>query len=544
MKILVCASFYFVLALGWAFGKSLCEKRRFDIAISNQVSFKMVLEKIAQECMLSIAYKDSVASEILGDKSVVLNFYQASLKQILKTGFEALDLDFVFRDGVIEVSRLKTKTFFIHYPSTSRVASSNTNVVFSQDSQQNSFITSQGNNAGDNHQKIIDLASQQDEMTSKSGSKIYSLDAIDFWGEIENELHQITFRENDRYLPKPDFKPITINKASGFITITASPSQIARASRYIKALNEKMNQQVLIDVNIFTITHFDNKTTGIDWSSLYNLGIGAVGDNPLISLGSQGLEYGVNIFSQDLSVGKIVEFLDTYGKVSSVSNPKILTLNNQPALISVGNVLRYSQNLVYQTTNNNTTLQNTKQQYPSVFSGVLLDITPSIDGESIILKINPSITATKDSKIENEADALPSPPNLSTNQISSIVRLKNDQKVVLGGLISKLQVKQHKRIPILGYIPVIKYLFSQTRNIDQTQEMVIVITPKIIHDRVEAPTASQTPANAPANTTKESTSLRATQATTPPATSLPAASSRAITPQATKLAPTKTKATL
>ena len=79
MKILVCASFYFVLALGWAFGKSLCEKRRFDIAISNQVSFKMVLEKIAQECMLSIAYKDSVASEILGDKSVVLNFYQASL---------------------------------------------------------------------------------------------------------------------------------------------------------------------------------------------------------------------------------------------------------------------------------------------------------------------------------------------------------------------------------------------------------------------------------------------------------------------------------
>ena len=491
MRILSRVLFGVLFFWGYVGANPLCDKKKFDIAIGNQVSFKMVLEKIAQECMLSIVYKDKTANEILGDKSVVLNFYQANLKQILKTGFEALDLDFVFRDGVIEVSRLKTKTFFIHYPSTSRVASSNTNVIFSQDGQQNGFIANQVGNTGDNHQKIIDLASQQDEITNKSGSKIYSLDAIDFWGQIENELHQIVFRENDRYLPNPNFKPITINKASGFITITASPSQIARAARYIKALNEKMGQQVLIDVNIFTITHRDSKTTGIDWSSLYNLGIGAVGDNPLISLGPKGIEYGVNIFSQDLTIGKIIEFLDTYGKVSSVSNPKILTLNNQPALISVGNVLRYSQNLIYQTTNNNAILQNTKQQYPSVFSGVLLDITPSIDGESIILKINPSITATKDSKIENETNALSSPPNLSTNQISSIVRLKNDQKVVLGGLISKLQIKQHKRIPILGYIPVIKYLFSHTRNIIQSQEMLIVITPKIIHDDTEIPIASQ-----------------------------------------------------
>ena len=192
-------------------------------------------------------------------------------------------------------------------------------------------------------------------------------------------------------------------------------------------------------------------------------------------------QYGINIFSQDLSLGEIIQFLGTYGSVSSISNPKILTLNNQPALISVGNIIRYTQNLVYQTANTSSTLQNTRQQYPSVFSGVLLDITPSIEGDEIILRINPSITSTKDSKIENQSNALKSPPNLSTNQLSSIVKIKNNQRVILGGLISKQNLTQEKRLPILGYIPVLRYLFSYRKQREQTQEMVIIITPKIIH---------------------------------------------------------------
>lgn len=477
--LVMCRIFVFFIFF-YCLMANTCENKKFNIAISKQESFKTILEQLADDCFFSVVFKDSFSAKILENKTMILNFHKANLNQIFKIGFEAFDLNYSFDGNVLSVSRLQTKTFFIHYIATSRVASSNTNIIFSQDAIQNNIGLNSPILSNDNYQRTIDMANQQDDFTNKSGSKIYSLDAIDFWGEIENELKQIIFRENDKYLPQEHFNPITINKASGFVTITATPSQIKRAQKYIQALNHKLSTQVLIDVNILTITHHNNKTTGIDWSSLYNLGLGAIEQNPLISFSNHSASYGVNIFSQDLSIGKIVEFLNTYGDVSSVSNPKILTLNNQPALISVGNVIRYTQNLVYQTSNNTTTLQNTKQQYPSVFSGVLLDITPSIDGDYIILKINPSITATKDSRIENEADALPAPPNLSTNQMSSIVRLKNDQKVILGGLISKLQMKQQKRIPILGYIPVLKYLFSYTKDLNQTQEMVIVITPKII----------------------------------------------------------------
>lgn len=458
-----------------------CETKKFDIAISKNISFYEILEQLAKECHLSIIYRDKASQSILEDKNILLNFYHASLKEILQTGFEALDLDYIFESQKIYISHLKTKTFYINYIATSRVASSNTNIIFSQDAQQDSIFNQNiPNNANSTHQQLLDMASTQDQNANKSGSKIYSLDALDFWGEIKEQLYPIIFRENDRYIPAKDSTPISIDRGSGFITITATPSQIKRAQLYIQKLNERLSAEVLIDVNILTITHNNEHTTGIDWGSLYDFSINN-SQSPLLSLTNSSIQYGINIFSQDLSLGEIIQFLGTYGSVSSISNPKILTLNNQPALISVGNIIRYTQNLVYQTANTSSTLQNTRQQYPSVFSGVLLDITPSIEGDEIILRINPSITSTKDSKIENQSNALKSPPNLSTNQLSSIVKIKNNQRVILGGLISKQNLTQEKRLPILGYIPVLRYLFSYRKQREQTQEMVIIITPKIIH---------------------------------------------------------------
>ena len=97
-----------------------------------------------------------------------------------------------------------------------------------------------------------------------------------------------------------------------------------------------------------------------------------------------------------------------------------------------------------------------------------------------MLKINPSITQTKDLNTENQATALSEPPNLSSNQLSSLVRAKDGDRVVLGGLISKSVTNNTNRIPILGYIPLLKYIFSYDGTSEQTTEMIIIITPHII----------------------------------------------------------------
>lgn len=336
----------------------------------------------------------------------------------------------------------------------------------------------------------IGKATTSNPSLGKSGTKIYSIDEIDFWGELHNEIAGIAYAPGDMYQPKNTelkgkTKDIIINKAAGLLTITATPLQMRRVEAYIRNLNEKIQKQVLIDVHIFNLQHNDNQTYGVDWNEFYKLGnlatlAPSADSNSNASINSAGSSFAINIFSQGVSIQRIVEFLKSYGRVQSVSNPKVLTLNNQPAIISVGSVLRYSQNTTYQTTTQGTSIQNNAQAYPSVFAGILLDVTPSIKGDNIILKINPSITKTKDMSVENQTTALEMPPNLSTKQLSSLVQVQNGEQIILGGLIDKTQGQITRKLPILGDIPLFKYLFSYKKNIKETQEMVIVIAPRIV----------------------------------------------------------------
>ena len=422
------------------------------------------------------------------NKSKLL-FPQGKAPEILSTIAKASDTHYSLEQGLIRFSHLHTQTFHINYIATARVGSSNTDVVYGQESQAQSlsphtsyFQPYSSNPLGDDIQTKALTQGTQSPIFGKSGTKIYSIDELNFWGDLENELIAIIYQENDSYHPK--HPRIIINKGAGLITINATPRQLDRARIYLDALQARLREQVQIDVQIFHIEHSDINTIGVNWGKLFELGLNTQSPQvPLLSTTPSGLNYGVYVFSQDLSIGQIVQFLKEYGKTKSISNPKIITLNNQPAIISVGNVLRYSQSLIYQTSTNSSTIQNTGYQYPSVFSGVLLDVTPSIYGQEIILKINPSITAAKDPSIENQAQALNAPPNLSTNQLSSIVRIQNGQRVILGGLISETDSTSTKKLPLLGSIPIIKYLFSYKKTIKQKREMVIIITPTIIDNQ-------------------------------------------------------------
>ncbi|MFC3867818.1 pilus (MSHA type) biogenesis protein MshL [Helicobacter equorum] len=478
------------------------------LSFNANTTLSKILEAIALDCKLNIIYTQDLTHKILDSKVISLHFDNTSLQDILQTLLTQNDIGFTLENNLLSIWALQTKTFSINYISTARVGSSNTDVFFSQDSQntpnayQNpyaiqNFSTLESTQQA--HKMALNKAAGHTLGTGKSGTKIYSIDEMDFWGELENEIYNIAYRPGDWYIPDSTIdtpqntkdskyapKDIIINKGAGLLTITGSQKQIDRVEQYLASLAQKIHAQVLIDVNIFNVEHNDSATYGIDWEQFFNLTnlattpIGSDNSSALI-LDNSGTSYGINIFSQGISIERIVEFLQTYGKVESISNPKVLTLNNQPAIISVGSVLRYQQNTTYQTTTQGTSVQNASEIFPSVFSGILLDVTPSIEGKKIILKINPSITKTKDISIENQTTALSSPPNLATKHLSSLVAIEDEQRIVLGGLIDKTETKIRKQIPILGNIPLLKYFFSYTKNTQVTKEMVIILSPRIMN---------------------------------------------------------------
>jgi len=154
-----------------------------------------------------------------------------------------------------------------------------------------------------------------------------------------------------------------------------------------------------------------------------------------------------------------------------------MTLNNQPALISVGKELFYKTKSS-STSKDSTSETTTNETIDSVFAGILLDITPEIDNRGMItLKINPSITET-DGPI-GQSGTRTMPPDLIRRQISTVIKVKNGKHAILGGLISTAESEVNTGVPLISKIPLIGEAFKRTRKVKKTEELVVIITPRI-----------------------------------------------------------------
>jgi general secretion pathway protein D len=116
----------------------------------------------------------------------------------------------------------------------------------------------------------------------------------------------------------------------------------------------------------------------------------------------------------------------------------------------------------------------------SKFVGVILDITPQIsDDGTIILNVYPRISSfVNPEDVYN--NTLDRPPNTSDKTISTVVRLKDGQTLVMGGLILNDKSFTRNGVPILKEIPILNFFFSYKEKISNKKELVFIITPHII----------------------------------------------------------------
>ena len=457
-----------------------------SIVSNGEASLEELLVKLSLECKMNIVIKDSYSTQRVKEIFPILHLSQVPIHDSMEVLLHENGLFYEIEDSVLRIFGTKTQVFQIHYVATERSGMSSTEVSISRNDGGMGYRA----NSGSEHD-IFEKSGG-----SRSGVNITTEDKLNFWSTIATELHHILYRPGEMspaHTAPPDVNSTTaktsniiINKAAGLITVTGTKSQLERVANYLEILQNSLTRQVMIDLSILTITHNNAHTTGIDWNQLYSLQNFSTipqtdsAQNGFMQLSNGEFSYSLNLFPQSITLNRIVEFLSQYGEVSTLSNPKLLTLNNQPAMISVGDVIRYRKSTVFQSSANTTTNTNTDTEYPSVFAGVLLDITPSIFENNLMLKINPSITSLKGREVQNAAQALDSPPNLSANQLSSIVYVSNGKKIVIGGLIRKSSNMEYSGIPILMDIPLLRYLFSYKQEIQNTVEMVIVITPYIV----------------------------------------------------------------
>ncbi|MFY9143594.1 pilus (MSHA type) biogenesis protein MshL [Sulfuricurvum sp.] len=483
-----------------------CTYELFNISSVKGTSVGEFVDQLSEECGMSVIVTDEEAEAVLKRPMNKTFLKNLTINEVLDLIIKENNLQYTLQNNVLRVSYLTTKTYQLDYIIGERKGEGSTNIRLSSNTGQSA---GQASGAGT-------ASTSGTGSSSESGTNISSKDEVKFWNDLDNEIKNILSRPEDDYRQKNntsdtnltgDLHNVYINKGAGLVTVTATAKQMKRLDQYIQDLQKKMQTQVMIDVKMYSVVFSDGSTTGIDWSQLYalqniDIGFNQYNTHNVTSFeGSGGSSSGtssniiapittltgvpnsnMSIFQLGIKghLGEVLKFLKTQGDVYAISNPKILTLNNQPALITSGTELFYKTTSTSTLAGGTTGEQATSEIVSSVFSGVLLDITPEISNDgSITLRINPSVSDVA-SQLSTDNSTRSMPPDLSRRQISSVVTVKDGSTIIMGGLINTKNDVSSNKIPLLGDIPGLGWLFKHEGVTKKTEEMVIVIEPHIV----------------------------------------------------------------
>ncbi len=521
----------FAMVIGFTHNLSAgsCSTKLFSVTIDSKLSIRDVIDNLAETCGLSVIIKDDAAKLRLDKKLYYVKLKNSTLKGFLNTILKDNDLNYTLNGNKLTISYLITRTFRIHYISGQRKGTSTANVTIASSSDTNGNMSGAGGAGGVGGAGGMNgnMRGSGGDM-SKTGISIETNDEFQFWKTVEKEVQRILIGAADgsthytrtgNTWTGPDgkvweYNPLApvINPEAGMVTVTGTDRQVNRVSQYIHTLTKQIKSQVLIDIRIISVSFDDSTTTGVDWSQLYSLqnlttntfisaqknitgyefetgggitGISLPGVSDTTGLMDPTAPTPVQIFNinGNVDVKDVVKFLSTQGDVKSVSSPRVMTLNNQPALISVGKELFYKLETLGALGGSATTNQNTAQgqQVDSVFAGILLDITPEIDDNGMItLKINPSVSDTVAPVTSQDGAERTIPPDLIRRQIASVIKVKDGEHAILGGLISSQTGFKDNHVPLLGDIPGLGTLFKRQEKINKVEELVFIITPHIV----------------------------------------------------------------
>jgi len=244
--------------------------------------------------------------------------------------------------------------------------------------------------------------------------------------------------------------------------------------RQILADLDRAVPQVLIKVLIAEVTHSESLDLGAEFSML-NLRAGGRGGKLFTDLGvadqTQGLIY--RLLEKDVEAA--LRVLETVGKLDVLSRPYILTSDNQPASITVGQEVPFIRST--RTTETGQTINTI--QYEDI--GIILTVTPHINREGlVIMDVEPEISTLTGSTvpISETVDA----PVFAKRSAKSRIAIRDGQTIVIGGLMEDRKTENIKQVPLLSRIPLLGWLFKRTITETTKTELLIFLTPHVAQE--------------------------------------------------------------
>ena len=328
---------------------------------------------------------------------------------------------------------------------------------------------------GDGNTAEKDKAANKDKKTNKNITRLTS--------GLEREIK--------KKLP-PEAVSGTLEGPVSFVVDETTNAILVRSLgsdyRKIMPVIEKLDlfpRQVLIEVTIAEVLLDESTKLGVEWQYIAHglLGTGASGTVSLDSgLGSinasggsligSGLSY---LVSNTDRFTAMVKALAARNRVNVLSSPHILASDNQPARIDIGEEVpivtsEYRTNEAASTAN---TIDTTIQYRDT---GIILEVTPHINENGMVrMDLRQEVSELSDKTVEGVNS-----PIFRKRVATTTLSVKDQQTVVIGGLIRQSNTRSNSGIPGLNRIPGLKYLFGYEGKSYDSAELMIFITPHVI----------------------------------------------------------------
>jgi len=269
------------------------------------------------------------------------------------------------------------------------------------------------------------------------------------------------------------------DKDTNSLVIRTNPRNYPAILELIKKL-DLQPQQVLIEVLILDLTLDEETLTGLEFAMQGTSGDYFFGGGSAPGLSTLGSQIGsvTSLFAPGASFfvqnrDKMIATLQAFAsdsKVNIVANPILVTSNNKQASISIVDDIPIESTVITSTGAINP-LTETTIEFRDV--GVKLDILPKINSNNYVsLKIN--------QEISNLGPIFQNTPSFTTRTITTEVVLKDNEVLVMGGLMRSTATETIEGIPWLKDIPYLGWLFSTRGTITKKTELMLFITPHII----------------------------------------------------------------
>lgn len=285
---------------------------------------------------------------------------------------------------------------------------------------------------------------------------------------------------------------ISADETTNALVITAQPDVMSELEQVVAKLDIR-RAQVLVEAIIVEIADGDGLNLGVQWANTNgggtqftdtNLPIGSVAiaakdykDNGtttgLASLAKEFNGMAAGFYKGNWAA--LVTALSTNTKNDILSTPSIVTMDNKEASFNVGQEVPVQSGSQSSTTSDQ--VFNTIERKTV---GTKLVVTPQInEGDSVLLNIEQEVSSVAQTQATGTATL---GPTFDTRTIKNAVLVKSGETVVLGGLMDEKTQEKVSKVPLLGDIPVLGYLFRSTSNTTSKRNLMVFIRPTILRD--------------------------------------------------------------